>query len=411
MKKNEISICADILDKIVSGGYSNLILKDELAKTEKSRRAFINANISFALEHLIELDYLIDSYKDKVRVRPKIRNILRIATARLKYMKSEDYATVNESVEAAKAQDQRIAGGVNRILREMIRQGFEYPMSKDELKEKSIRYSFPEWLIKRIENDVDDAQEFLSYKPEDNFSYGWKSPFKEAAKEYESVPGAKHAIKIYGDIIDNEDFSSGAISVMGLASMKALNAVYDGEKNILDVCAAPGGKSAYAYILSGGEAEIEACDIYEHRVEVMNKNFERLNVKAKTFVRDASATEYEDIYDLVIVDAPCSALGLIHKKPDIRYNRNEQDIAALAEISKKILAKSAKAVKKGGTLAFFTCTILKEENEETVFDFLGNNSDFYLERLDIPEENEGYHTFMPMADGEGFFACRMKRKK
>ena len=196
--------------------------------------------------------------------------------------------------------------------------------------------------------------------------------------------------------------------------MKAVRAVYNGEKKVLDVCAAPGGKSAYLCALSRGLAKITACDANEDRVLVMRDNFLRLNVSAGIYIRNAASKEdplSEQFYDLVIVDAPCSGSGEVFKKPDIKLNRSEEDIKALKNISAKILRRSALRVKPGGKLAFFTCSVFKEENEDQIYEFLNDHPEFHLLNTVIDGQERCIKTFDVHENEEGFFVCLMRKQE
>ena len=179
---------------------------------------------------------------------------------------------------------------------------------------------------------------------------------------------------------------------------------------ILDACAAPGGKSAYLASLAKNKLSLTCFELHEHRLELMNKTFARLGVKADTKQQDASEylPEYFEKFDAVLLDVPCSGLGLVHEKPDIRYSKTEQDLETLVEIQRKILETCAKYVKPGGILVYATCTISKRENENQVLSFLDHHPEFRLESL--PNSDACMLQLLPHVHGtDGFFAARLRK--
>ena len=190
----------------------------------------------------------------------------------------------------------------------------------------------------------------------------------------------------------------------------------DGGIRLLDCCSAPGGKSFAAAIAMGGRGQIRSCDIHPHKIALIENGARRLGLtNIRAGVQDASVfnPEWEDAFDVVLADVPCSGLGIIRKKPDIRY-RNLKETEALPALQSAILSNQASYVKKGGVLMYSTCTILKRENEQVVEAFLEAHPDFHTEPLCLPEvfpKNEnGMLTLLPgQYDTDGFFICRLRR--
>ena len=290
-----------MLERVLNGGYLNLVLKEELPLLDAKERAFAAALLTTTVEKLIGIDYMIKQYALGKRVRPYIKNVLRLGIAQLQFMRVAQYAAVDECVKLAKSEDARAANFVNAMLREMLRRDFAVALPEDVWERRAVTYACPVWLIKLLYHDLgeDAAIGFLTYSSMDAGFVGYDENL--------------NAVRLSGDVASSEQFLSGELSVMGETSQLAVKSVYDGERSVLDVCAAPGGKSAYLYRLSGQEAHITACDVHEHRVKLMRESFERQKVKADTLVRDA-ATGSPIPSELVLVDAPCSALGLCSQK-------------------------------------------------------------------------------------------------
>ncbi|NCB63478.1 MAG: methyltransferase domain-containing protein [Clostridia bacterium] len=205
---------------------------------------------------------------------------------------------------------------------------------------------------------------------------------------------------------------------LSFCAMRAVLAagIHEGEA-LLDCCAAPGGKSAYAAALANGALDILAWDIHPHRTDMMRKNFERLGVDARVEEHDARsfAPTLEKRFDVVLVDTPCSAMGLMAHSPDIRYTRKPEDITALARLQSELLEVCAAYVKPGGVLMYCTCTLLERENGAVVDDFLSRHSEFYAEGFTLPGPagtvESGKLTLWPHIHGtDGFFMAKLRRK-
>ena len=176
---------------------------------------------------------------------------------------------------------------------------------------------------------------------------------------------------------------------------------------VLDACSAPGGKTTYIAELMHNQGKVEAWDIHEHRTKLVEKNAQRLEIKIiETNVKDATIYDknLEKKYDKILLDVPCLGLGVIKRKPDIKWQRKPEDIKNITEIQKQVLENCAKYLKNGGSLVYSTCSILKEENEDVVNDFLKSNNDF--EKMENTEI-----TILPEAERDGFFMCKIYRKK
>ncbi|MGN1042809.1 MAG: SAM-dependent methyltransferase, partial [Christensenellales bacterium] len=182
-----------------------------------------------------------------------------------------------------------------------------------------------------------------------------------------------------------------------------------GRGKVLDVCAAPGGKSVYMAIKG---LDVTSCDLYPHRVELINAYAKRMRVNLDARIADATelCPEYIDSFDAVLADVPCSGLGVLNRRKDVVINRTYDDIKALSVLQRKILDNVSRYVVKGGVLVYSTCTVFRMENDDVIEDFLSKHKDFSLSRIDLPYDNEGSIQFLPDGKGmEGFFICHLVR--
>jgi 16S rRNA (cytosine967-C5)-methyltransferase len=431
-------VLAEVLDE---KAYFNMALKkhlDEGLSPEDKRFTTVLAAVT--LENLNGIDYYLTSFITAKRVHKSILNILRLGACQIMYLHVPESAAVNESVRLAKAiGKQALAGFVNAVLRSFARGYKNVPLPQDMLQRVYVQYGFPPWMARKFiaQWGEEEAERFFAYQPDHQLTCVRMNAIKSDADEFESLIRTEGLLFIKGRFIEEayyirnitsiaqlSVFNDGKAAVMGEASMIAVAAVCASlpeGASVLDACSAPGGKAAYVAALKKNAIKITAWDVYEHRTELIKKNLLRLGVeKAIIETRDASIYDekFKQQFDLVVVDAPCSALGLIQKKPDIRIYRQQEDIAALVKTQTALLDTCAQYVKKGGLLAYFTCTLIKEENEGVVEGFLSRNSDFApCTDLHLPEQlkaraRSGMITIMPHVDTlDGFFIALMERKK
>ncbi len=412
----------DALTAVTQGGaYTSLALKQHIPPSlQEADRRFAVMLVRTALENLLRIDYALSGFI-KGRVHGSIRNVLRLGACQLLYMDTAEYAAVGESVSLAKQIKPQASGYVNAVLRALnsCKDDIKYPQGENA-KALSVEASCPEWICEKYMKDFgyEFAHALLTCRSADGTAVrvnALKTDAESIEKEFGalglsfsrgSAPGA-YLVKGLSDIENMDIYRGGRIAVQSESAMRAVlaAALKPGEK-LLDACAAPGGKSAYAAALAGNRLEITAWDIHAHRVDMTNRNYERLGVaSAKAVLRDAAvyASEYERAFDCVIVDAPCSAMGLLASSPDIRYSRKPEDIAALGEKQFEILSNCARYVKAGGRLAYFTCSLNREENEAVTERFLRENEAYAYAK---PPETIYPHT----SGSDGFYIAVMKRE-
>lgn len=441
---NEREIVLEVLLEITENGrFSHIVLRDVLAKyqyLEKRERAFITRVVDGTLEHMIEIDYILDQFsKVKVKkMKPVIRGILRSAVYQLKYMDSvPDHAVCSEAVRlAARKGFAGLKGYVNGVLRAAARglDSVEYPA--DKMKELSVRYSCPEWILdlweKTYEPDVIEAMlaDFQTEKPL-TIRCCLKRTEPELLKEEleaEGITVTVHpwlpyafSISGYDHLEELDAFRNGLFTVQDVSSMLVSElADPQADADVIDVCAAPGGKALH---IAEKCRHVEARDLTEAKVELIRENINRLGLtNAAAVCRDASVPDEtaEKSADIVIADLPCSGLGVIGKKPDLKYRIAPGDIESLIRLQRQILSCVQAYVKPGGTLMYSTCTVNPGENEENVYWFLEKYPQFRLaditdrlcEELKESVTDKGCLQLLPgIHKSDGFFIAKMIRKE
>ena len=458
---NEREIVLEVLLEITEKGqFSHIILRDVLWKyqyLEKRERAFITRVTEGTLEHMIEIDYILDRFsKVKVKkMKPVIRGILRSAVYQLKYMDSvPDRAVCNEAVKLAVRKGfSGLKGYVNGVLRSVARglDDVQYPGEKME--ELSVRYSCPKWILdlwgrtygtEVIEKMLNDFQQekpvtircCLNRISPDRL----RERLEAEGITVEMHPYLPYAFQIsgYDYLNDLAAFQEGLFTVQDISSMLVAEiASPEAGAQVIDVCAAPGGKAlhtaeklymAEAQLLKDENAQknrtaghVEARDLTEGKVELIRENIERTGLTNISAVcRDASVPDRdaEGRADLVIADLPCSGLGVIGKKPDLKYKASPEGIDSLVRLQQKILSCAQSYVKPGGTLIYSTCTVNPGENIDNVHWFLQQYPEFSPDDIRdriCPELREsvvekGCIQLLPgVHKSDGFFIARLVR--
>ena len=444
---SERQIVLEVLTLIIKEGqFSHVVLGNVLDKyqyLEKRERAFITRVTEGTLEHMTEIDYIINQFSNvKVnKMKPVIRNILRMSVYQLKYMDSvPDSAVCNEAVKlAVKKGFKTLKGFVNGVLRNIARNLDNIKWPEDKYEALCVKYSMPLWIVKLwIDKYGEDKTEimlkdFQKEKPITIRCIKSKISKEELVKELEGegVKIVPHPYVDGGFYISGYDylgslksFNEGHFVVQDISSMLVgvLAGVKEGD-NVIDVCAAPGGKSLHIADLLNGTGHVYARDLTEYKVDLINDNIERLgllNISAD--VKDAATYYKEDINtaDIVIADLPCSGLGVLGKKADLKYKTLENDPKELSNIQKSILGTVCDYVKEGGVLMYSTCTIHPYENEDNVRWFLKEHPEFEIENLKdkVCDElksgvsDEGWLQTLPgIHKCDGFFICRLLKKR
>ncbi len=417
------------------GVYVNLAVKDVLSKKHdfsQLDKAFYTNLVYGTIKRQITIDYIIGCFS-KVKIKkisPYILSILRLGIYQLLFTeKIPQSAAVDESVKLAKRYGHTASAGfVNGILRTVSKTEIKYPESIiDNL---SIKYSYPKWICEKWVRDFGKkfAEELMVSMNKEPDVIIRANSLKTTPEELKGkIPGAKIS-EIYPfalitdgfDVAGNTEYQNGHFIVQDISAMTAsvVLAPKPGE-NVLDICSAPGGKTTHLAELMENKGSITACDLYEHKIKLIAENAKRMGIDIiKAQVMDATEKNpgFVENFDKVLADVPCSGLGIIRKKPDIKLNKEEE--TGITEIQLKILENAAEYVKPGGELVYSTCTISKEENEELLNRFLSEHHEFTTvditdvlpDALRKPEAKNGYVTFYPNIDGiDGFFISKIKR--
>ena len=399
-------------------------------------------NLTYACEeNRLKTQYVLDRFlTDREALSTRLQIILEMSVSQKLYMdRVPDSAIVDEAVKLTRfSRAEGMTGLVNAVLRktfENLNGDFSWPdREKDPAGYMSVMCSVPRWLCERLMAEYgDDAEKICAYRGKHaitirpnrmRFSSSDALRDRVLAKKVWDCEKAPYLdawyVRDVSDISRDSDYAAGAFSIEGVSSMLAAEAVgVRAGIQVLDACAAPGGKTAYMAERMNGTGRVYAWDVYEHRVELIRAAARRLSLdNIRPVVRDARAfrNDMAGMMDAVLLDAPCTGLGVMDNKPDIKYRVTEAQIAELTQLQAKILDTCAGYVRKGGTLVYSTCSFLKEENEEQIGLFLKNHPEFRMDAL--PEsfgplrENAGERglQILPWRDGiDGFFIARMKR--
>ena len=423
--------------------YAALALDKRLreAKLSGEDRRLATSIFYAAVENRLNIQYVLKDFM-KTKPEPVVEDILHIACAQILFMdRIPAHAAVDEAVKQTRAFGREEAAGfVNGVLRSLLRaieaDEIHYPDTETEpIAYLSVKYSVPEKIVQRLIDayGFETAAEIVSFRPAERLETVRANMMRMDDAAFEAfmtrrgwhwrrgtVPGA-YLVEQAGNLANDPDYYSGEFSVQGESSMLAARAVEPRPgMTVLDACAAPGGKAALMCEMMRGTGRVHAWDLHEHRVQLIKAAGKRLRLdNLRPAERDASVRreDMECQMDAVLVDAPCSGLGVMTDKPDLKYRVTDESIESLKAEQKKILDACSSYVKVGGLLVYSTCSILPEENEKQVEEFLLNHPEFKPDEGDawVPEKlkprfRNGMLALLPCRDGvEGFFIARMRR--
>ncbi|MDQ0416471.1 16S rRNA (cytosine967-C5)-methyltransferase [Croceifilum oryzae] len=455
MKKNNQrqsarDVALDILIQYESKeAFSNLLLNQSLERSQLEPRdkRLVTELVYGVIQRQNSLDWVIDKLisRGSKSVEPWVRQLLRMGLYQMIYLdKIPERAAVHETVEIAKARGHKgISGLVNGVLRNFLRnkEKFSPTFTPTSHKEEAIVYSHPLWMVKRLHEVYGDKEAVKALQAQNQppkvsvriNSMRWdRDAFIEAWNEEETGGASPSELALDGVILKGVGnaashfyYQEGAYTIQDESSMLVARAVDPKPgMRVLDACAAPGGKATHLAERMNDEGTVIAYDVHNHKMDLIREQARRLDLEhIKTRVSDAREIELdgEPLYDAILLDAPCSGLGVIHRKPDIKWSKETEQIRDLTKIQSELLDRMATLVKPGGTLVYSTCTWEPQENREQVEQFLKRHPEFELDPTifellpGIVKKRgiagDGWIQLLPHHfNSDGFFIARMKRQ-
>jgi len=404
-----------IFDIIEHGAYANLRLRS----LDSQNAAWVSAAVYTCLDHLYYIDHLLSHFV-KGNIKPIIRCVLRLGFSQVLYMDVPTAAACDESVKLCREIGKApLSGFVNGVMRNFCRNLDALPpLPQEDRRRLSVQYSYPPYLVDMYVDKygVDFTEAMFACRLEGigiraQWPYSTKdlcARLEERGITYYKGKLSPDAVRVigFGDPAADPLFLEGLITVQSESAMRVCEVMEPKAGDyLLDACAAPGGKSAYLSALLQGSGHIDAWEIHPHRAKLTENTLKRLGVKnVSVSVRDAAAfdPDYKEKYDGVLLDVPCSGLG-VSSKPDVRYAKSKEMIEALAQTQRDILNACCNYVRVGGRLIYATCTISEKENEEQIRKFLKRHPGFCLE--------EEQQLFPHIHQSEGFYYAKLRRCK
>ncbi len=410
--------------------YSNIVLdkfiNENREKLSKIDINFISELVYGVVTWKLTLEYIIQKYsKTKIKkMSDWVKNILYLGSYQIIFLdKVPKSAAVNESVNLCKKYNFKSVGLVNAILRKIEKSDYEEISNiTNSITRISLKYSMPEWIVKKFYEEYGEKEtvnicQNLNLRPnisvrlnrlKDKIELGEKG----ILDDFRTITGTKNITK-------TKEYIEGNITIQDAAAgLSSFILAPKEDETVLDACSAPGGKTTYLAELMHNKGKIIAWDIYEERLKQVDQNARRLGINIiQTEIHDATKLneEYINKFDKILLDVPCLGLGVIRRKPDIKWNRQESDIKEIATIQFNILKTCSKYLKKNGVLVYSTCSMLKEENDEIIGRFI-KEENFETVNIDkqIPNEFSKITTnnmvqFLPSQKHDGFFITMLKK--
>ena len=403
---NVKQVAINLISQVDKGAYSNIAL-NETFKTlniNSKEKAFLTEIFYGVIRNKKFLDYIIEKNTKEIK-KEWIRNLLRISIYQITFMDSDNKGVVWEATELAKKKyGVPISKFINGTLRNYLRNKDSELKSLADEKNYEVLYSIPKWFCDMLEKQYGNEnlkQAITSLKKIPYLSVR-VNKLKYTEKEFEEflkekdIQIIKKIDTVYyinsGLIINSEEFKTGKIIAQDASSyLAAKNLGVMPNELVLDICAAPGGKTAVLTENMENRGEIIAIDIHQHKIKLIETNMKKLGIDiVKAIVMDArNVNKQGRKFDKILVDVPCSGYGVIRKKPEILYSKNRENIEELAKLQLEILNSAADILKDGGELIYSTCTITDEENTNNIEKFLKEREEFKVEKLYILENVSG----------------------
>ena len=429
-----------LLDIEKNKNYSNMAINKHFkdVKLSNQDRGLATEIIYGVIENKYYIDYMIDKLS-KVKTNKMeiyVKTLLRMGIYQIIFLNSiSDYAAVNETVNLAKKKNSKVSGFINGILRNIIRQKETIGTIKvkDDIDYLAIKYSYDKWMIRNwmIHFGREFTEKLLEANSKRPNIYLRTNTLKISRDELieklqeQNIKASKvsvvgEAIKVENlkDIENNSLYKEGLFTVQDISSMLVGKVMNPKENSlVLDICSAPGGKTTHMATLMNNTGQVISRDIYDHKLKLIKSSCKRLNLtNVDVEGYDATKLDRNSIgeFDYVLADVPCSGLGIIRRKPEIKYKEKEE-FRDLQVIQKKILENASRYVKKGGTLIYSTCTIQDSENIDVINKFLQKNKNFELSpinevKVDLDNQEKGYMKIYPnIHEMDGFFISKLIR--
>ncbi|MGW7779016.1 16S rRNA (cytosine(967)-C(5))-methyltransferase RsmB [Staphylococcus xylosus] len=422
-----------IQDIINDKAYSNIIINEVLSNNELNRadKSLFTELVYGTLKRKYTLDYLLKPFV-QTKLKGWVRQLLWMSIYQYAYLdKIPEHAIIHEAVEIAKYKGGPHNGNVvNGILRNMMRSELpDFTEITDDKKRIAIEYSLPKWLVDHwvthldLEKTEEIAQSFLDKVSTTVRVNLTRITVDEAIRRLtdddyivELDKEIDTCLHISGKpIIESRLFKDGLVSIQDKSSMFVgeIMSLTEGD-NVLDACSAPGGKACHIAEMLNGTGHVDATDIHEHKIDLIDFNIKKLRLSNISAFEHDATEKYDKVYDKILVDAPCSGLGVLRHKPEIKYEQSQHSIQSLVEIQLEILNNVKDSVKPGGTIIYSTCTIEQMENENVIYTFLKANKDFEFDAFEHPITGEKVKTMQVLPqdfNSDGFFITRIKRKE
>lgn len=418
-------------DVLVNQAYSNIALNKHLKGSQLSvaDKGLVTEIVYGTVARKLTLEWYLSHFiEDRDKLDNWLYILLLLSAYQLRYLdKIPNHAVVNEAVELAKARKKGSEKLVNAVLRRILREGWpDIDSIKRKNKRDSIAYSLPVWLVSKLKEEYGEERAqaiFDSLLVRNKASIrvtdlSRKEEIKAVLEASDSPLAASGLVKEQGHFAGHDLFSEGAITIQDESSqLVAPTLDLQGDEQVLDACAAPGGKTAHmaSYLTSG---KVTALDLYDHKLDLIQENAERLGVAEQVQTQKLDARKVHeffgrDSFDKILVDAPCSGIGLLRRKPDIKYNKETADFTSLQEIQLEILGSVCQTLRKGGIITYSTCTIVSEENFQVVEAFLESHPEFEQVKLEHECKDilkDGCILITPELYGsDGFFISQFRK--
>lgn len=408
-------LARDAITRIINEeAYTNLVVSEVIEKhslTEHERRLFTKI-VYGTVEKYLLLDYYLKPYTQGKRLKPYLKNTLRMGVYMLFFMDIANHFVVNELVKMVKKKDYKGSQLVNAIFRSILKQELPSIKASSYLEELSIKYSYPQSLVEEIYKQYpSDIESILNMDYKQNYNIYRINTLKisvEEVVEYLNTKSIKYMIDkttiwVENSLINDVLFKDGMIIAQDASSQKVgfIANPSPGDR-VLDACSAPGGKACHMGTIMNNQGEIVCLDVYDHKIELIKENASIQGISIiKPMVQDSRTYEPIELFDIIVIDAPCSGLGVMDHKVDLKYRMNAESMNGLVNLQKEILENLHKYVKLNGYLVYSTCTINQNENNKQMDEFIKNHPNYEK----IYEEQ-----ILPNNLGDGFYICKLQRK-